>query len=122
MCHESGHSYFPDGEKCGDKELIPNKPEEDPFKDSVGLSDSFGFTRFSFCRRLQYQTLTTSFSMHKLSASVVISSPVGLGFIMKALSNETLTLVSIDVLFFRRRPIASGVFSWIAKALLPNIL
>lgn len=119
---ESGQSYFPVGEKWGDNELIPNIPEVLPFKDSVGLSDSDGLMRFSFCLRLQYQTLTTSFSMYRLSARFVISSPVGFGFMIKALSRETLTLVSIEVLFFRRRPIASGVFSWHERALAPNIL
>jgi len=36
---------------------------------------------------------------------------VGFGFWIKAFSRATLTLVSIDVLFFRRLPIASGVVS-----------
>lgn len=117
----SGHSYFPEGEKRGDIELIPNRPDVLPFKDSVGLSDSDGLIRFSFCLRLQYQTLTTSFSMQRLSARFVISSLVGLGFMIKALSSETLTFVSIDVRFFRLRPIASGVFSWLESELL-NIL
>ena len=107
---ESGHSNLPKGEKFGDKELIPNKPEVLPFNDSVGLSES-GFTRFSFCLRLQYQTLTTSFSMHKLSARFAISSLVGFGFAIKALSSDTLTLVSIDVRFLRLLPIVSGVLS-----------
>lgn len=112
---------MPDGEKRGESEDIPKKPELDPFNDSVGLSES-GFTRFSFWRRLQYQTRTTSFSMQRLSASAVISSLVGFGFIMKALSRETLTLVSMDVRFLRRRPIASGVDSWLDRELLLNIL
>lgn len=90
---------------------MPKRPELLPFNDSVGLSDSFGLMRFSFCRRLQYQTRTTSFSMYRLSAKFVISSLVGFGFIMKALSRETLTLVSIEVRFFRRRPMVSGVVS-----------
>lgn len=36
--------------------------------------------RFSFWRRLQNQTLTTSFSMDNCSAIMEISSEVGLGF------------------------------------------
>lgn len=36
--------------------------------------------RFSFCRRLQNQTLTTSFSMDNCSAIMEISSELGLGF------------------------------------------
>lgn len=106
--------YFESGEKWwGDSELMPKLPELLPFRDSVELSDSVGLIRFSFCRRLQYQTRTTSFSMYKLSASALISSLVGLGFIMKALSSETLTFVSIDVRFLRRRPNDSGVVSWL---------
>lgn len=58
---------------------------------------------------LQNQTRTTSFSMLRLSARIVISSEVGLGFCMKAFSKAIRTLVSIDVLFFLRLPIASGV-------------
>ena len=34
----------------------------------AGLMLADGFIRFSFCLRLQNQTRTTSFSMHKLSA------------------------------------------------------
>lgn len=60
---------------------------------------------------LQNHTRTTSFSIDRLSASMVISSDVGFGFWMNAFSRATLTLVSIDVLFFRRLPIASGVVS-----------
>lgn len=119
---DSDQSYLPEGEKCGDNELMPKMPELLPFNDSVGLSDSFGLMRFSFWRRLQYQTRTTSFSMHKLSARLEISSLVGFGFMIKALSRDTLTLVSIEVRFLRRRPIASGVVSWLESPLLPNIL
>jgi hypothetical protein len=36
--------------------------------------------RFSFWRRLQNQTLTTSFSMDNCSAIMEISSELGLGF------------------------------------------
>lgn len=60
---------------------------------------------------LQNHTRTTSFSIAKLSANMVISSEVGFGFCMKAFSSATLTLVSIEVLFFRRLPMASGVVS-----------
>uniref|UniRef100_A0A0E9T394 Uncharacterized protein n=1 Tax=Anguilla anguilla TaxID=7936 RepID=A0A0E9T394_ANGAN len=35
---------------------------------------------FSFCRRLQNQTRTTSFSMPSCSDIIVISSELGLGF------------------------------------------
>ena len=59
--------------------------------------------------RLQNQTRTTSFSMHKESASIVISSEFGFGFWRNAFSNAILTVVSIDVRFFLRRPMASGV-------------
>lgn len=58
---------------------------------------------------LQNHTRTTSFSIAKLSANTVISSEVGFGFWTKDFSSATLTLVSIEVLFFRRLPIASGV-------------
>lgn len=70
-----------------------------------------GLILFSFCLLLQNHTRTTSFSIARLSASMVISSDVGFGFWIKAFSRATLTLVSIDVLFFRRLPIASGVVS-----------
>lgn len=119
---DSCQSYFPDGEKCGDKVFMPNSPLELPFNDSVGLSDSDGFIRFSFWRRLQYHTLTTSFSIPKLSANEAISSLVGFGFIINALSKETLMLVSIDVRFFRLLPIFSGVFNWLVRALAPKML
>ena len=59
--------------------------------------------------RLQNHTRTTSFSILNWSARSVISSDVGLGFCRKALSRATRTVVSMDVLFFLRRPIASGV-------------
>lgn len=59
---DSGQSNLPEGENLGDIELMPKRPELLPFSDSVGLSRS-GLTLFSFCRRLQYQTRTTSFSM-----------------------------------------------------------
>lgn len=72
---------------------------------------------------LQNHTRTTSFSIARLSASIVISSDVGFGFWIKAFSRATLTLVSIDVLFFRRLPIASGVVSGFDKELgLFNVL
>lgn len=40
----------------------------------------------------------------------------------KAFSNATRTDVSIDVRFFRLRPIASGVVKGLLKVLGPNIL
>lgn len=75
-----------------------------------------GFILFSFCLLLQNHTLTTSFSIQRLSASIVISSDVGFGFAMKAFSKATLTLVSIDVLFFRRLPMVSGVVRGLLSA------
>lgn len=57
---------------------------------------------------LQNHTLTTSFSIERLSASIVISSEVGLGFWTKARSRATRTLVSMEVRFLRRRPTVSG--------------
>lgn len=66
---------------------------------------------------LQNHTRTTSFSMAKLSANMVISSEVGFGFCTNAFSRATRTLVSIDVLFFRRLPIASGVVSGFEREL-----
>jgi hypothetical protein len=116
---ESGHSSFIVGEKCGESELMPKSPLE--LLIESGLSDSDGLIRFSFCRRLQYQTRTTSFSMQRFSASAVISSLVGFGFMMKARSSDTLTFVSIDVRFLRFRPMASGVESVLIE-LVPNRL
>uniref|UniRef100_A0A8W7PIP7 Uncharacterized protein n=1 Tax=Anopheles coluzzii TaxID=1518534 RepID=A0A8W7PIP7_ANOCL len=79
-------------------------------EECVGLSIPFGgFIRFSFCRRLQNHTRTTSFSMHRLSARVEISSLVGLQLTRNAFSSATRTDVSIEVRFLRRRPIVSGV-------------
>lgn len=66
---------------------------------------------------LQNQTRTTSFSMQRLSASMEISSEVGFGFCMNAFSKATLTLVSMEVLFFRRLPMASGVVKGLASEL-----
>ena len=89
---------------------------------SPGLSGLPGFVRFSFCRLLQNQTRTTSFSIHKLSAKLVISWLVGFELIKKAFSRATRTDVSIEVRFFRRRPIVSGVVRGLLKVLGPNIL
>lgn len=61
-----------------------------------------------FAYLLQNHTLTTSFSIDRELESMVISSELGFGFCRKARSRATRTLVSIDVLFFRRRPRASG--------------
>ena len=90
-------------------EIIGNVVGEEP-EPEVGVPDELrgGLIRFSFCRRLQNQTRTTSFSMQSESASIDISSDVGFGFVRKAFSNATLTVVSMLVLFFRRRPIASA--------------
>jgi len=95
----------------------------EPLFESPGLSGFMpGLVRFSFCRRLQNQTLTTSFSMHKLSAKFAISWLVGLELMKKAFSSATLTDVSIDVRFFRLRPIFSGVASGLVRVLGPNML
>lgn len=75
-----------------------------------------GLIRFSFCLRLQNQTRTTSFSIPRLSANMEISSDVGFGFLIKAFSNARRTVVSIEVLFFLRRPIVSGVAIGLLKA------
>ena len=75
--------------------------------DPAGLKLAEGFIRFSFCLRLQNQTRTTSFSIHRLSEIYCISSEVGLGLALKARSRFSLTVVSIEVRFFRRRETAS---------------
>lgn len=114
----TGHSCFIDDVYCdANSNILDPLPSE-----SVGLSGLPGFVRFSFCRLLQNQTRTTSFSIHKLSAKLVISWLVGLELIKKAFSNATRTDVSIEVRFFRRRPIASGVVKGLLKVLGPNIL
>ena len=58
--------------------------------------------------RLQNQTRTTSFSMLRLSATYAISSDVGLGFWLNALSRAIRTVVSMEVLFLRLRPNVSA--------------
>ena len=65
-----------------------------------GLSLLLGFSLFSFCRLLQNQTLTTSFSRQRPSEMYWTSSLVGLGLELKALSSATLTVLSMEVLFF----------------------
>ena len=74
-----------------------------------GLSSipELGFSRFSFCLRLQNHTRTTSLSMLRLSETKAISSLVGLGFWLKALSRAILIVVSMEVRFFLRLLIAS---------------
>jgi len=57
---------------------------------------------------LQNHTRITSFSMFKLSDTNWISSLVGFGFWLKARSRAIRTVDSIEVLFLRRRPMASG--------------
>lgn len=114
----AGHSCFIDDVYCdANSNILDPLPSE-----SVGLSGLPGFVRFSFCRRLQNQTRTTSFSMHKLSARLVISWLVGFELMKKAFSSATRTDVSIDVRFLRLRPMASGVVSGLLKVLGPNIL
>ena len=68
---------------------------------------ALGLILFSFCLLLQNQTLTTSRSMLRLSETYAISSLVGLGLELKALSSATLMVVSMDVLFFRLLLMAS---------------
>lgn len=75
-----------------------------------------GLIRFSFCRRLQNQTLTTSFSMVSDSASWEISSEVGFGLCKKDFSRANRTVVSMLVRFFRLRPIDSGVVCALVRA------
>lgn len=78
---------------------------------------SFRLLRANRTHLLQNHTLTTSFSMPRLSANREISSDVGLGFCKNAFSRATLTLVSIEVLFFLRLPIASGVVKGLFREL-----
>ena len=85
---------------------------EGEFEDSSNAA--LGFSLFSFCLLLQNQTLTTSLSMLRLSETKAISSPVGLGFWLKALSKATLIEVSIEVLFLRRLLIASCC-AWVRR-------
>ncbi len=66
-----------------------------------------GVILFSFCLRLQNQTLTTSFSSCRLSAREVISWAEGLGHFKKWLSNAPLTLTSMEVRFLRFLPWAA---------------
>ena len=66
-----------------------------------------GVIRFSFCRRLQNQTRTTSFSSCRLSARLVISWADGFGFLLKCCSNAPLIETSMLVRFFRFRPCAA---------------
>lgn len=118
VLRRTGHSCFIDDVYCdANSNMLEPLPSE-----SVGLSGLPGFVRFSFCRRLQNQTRTTSFSIHKLSARLVISWLVGFELMKNAFSKATLTEVSIDVRFFRLRPMASGVVKGLLKVLGPNIL
>ena len=66
------------------------------------------FRSVFLCHLLQNHTLTTSFSRLRVSDTICSSSLVGLGFWLKALSSAILTLDSMLVLFFRRRPMASS--------------
>lgn len=89
-----------------------------PFPTEHGepIAEGGGLILFSFCLLLQNHTRTTSFSMHSPSANIDISSEVGLGFCIKAFSKATLTLVSIEVRFFLRLPMVSGVVRGLLKA------
>lgn len=56
-----------------------SKGEGDPELEA-GAPGAGGLILFSFCLRLQNHTRTTSFSMQRESANIVISSLVGFGF------------------------------------------
>uniref|UniRef100_A0A182J5K4 Uncharacterized protein n=1 Tax=Anopheles atroparvus TaxID=41427 RepID=A0A182J5K4_ANOAO len=66
-----------------------------------------GVMRFSFCRRLQNHTRTTSFSSCRLSASDEISCADGFGCLWKCCSSAPFTDTSMLVRFFRFRPWAA---------------
>ena len=66
-----------------------------------------GVIRFSFWRRLQNHTRTTSFSNCRESASDVISWADGFGCLWKWDSRAPLTDTSMLVRFFRFRPCAA---------------
>ena len=66
-----------------------------------------GVILFSFCLRLQNQTLTTSFSNWRDSAKAEISWAEGLGCLWKWVSRAPLTDTSILVLFFLFLPWAA---------------
>lgn len=72
-----------------------------------GICPPTGVILFSFCRLLQNQTLTTSFSNCKLSARELISAAPGFGHLRKWLSSAPLTPTSIEVLFFLFLPCAA---------------
>lgn len=69
------------------------------------MGDGIGqLIRFSFWRRLQNQTRTTSFSMESCSAIKEISSELGLGLSWNLFSSVERMLVSMLVRFFLFRP------------------
>ena len=70
-------------------------------------SGTMGVIRFSFWRRLQNQTLTTSFSNCSSSESLAMSEADGLGCFMKLFSRAPLTVISILVRFFLFLPCAA---------------
>lgn len=88
----------------------------------VGLSDSNGLTRFSFCLRLQNHTLTTSRSIQSWSDREPISSLVGLLLIIKAFSRAPRTVVSMDVRFFLLLPMCSGLVRGLVSMLILKML
>ena len=73
-----------------------------------------GVIRFSFCRRLQNQTLTTSFSSWRDSARWVISWAEGFGLLQKCCSRAPLIDTSMLVRFFRFLPCAA-ILSMLAE-------
>lgn len=70
----------------------------------MGEVDTGQYILFSFCRRLQNHTRTTSFSMDSCSEMSVISSEFGFGLSKKRFSSVSLMFVSMLVLFFLFRP------------------
>ena len=70
--------------------------------------DDGGLIRFSFCRRLQNQTRTTSFSICNRFAYDAISSEVGFELVRKLFSRATRIEVSMLVRFLRRLATPSG--------------
>jgi len=94
----------------GDSSGLPTSLEfciETICTDTLGRLDG-GLMRFSFCRRLQNHTRTTSLSICKLSANIVTSSDVGFEFTRKLFSSATRIDVSMLVRFFRRLLAPSG--------------
>ena len=82
-------------------------PEDDGCTGELPGEQKLGFIRFSFWRRLQNHTRTTSRSIIRPSEINWISSLVGLGLALNAFSNAILIVLSMEVRFLRRRARAS---------------